>query len=169
MKKVKIKEKYSGKELAESFIFRNKLTAKQRQQEAAAINLERKKLKDAGKHYTLQFKLLQLKYQMEDAIGKPFNKYSTFGFFLKAYMEILELKQYQLAKDISVDKTYLSQLVNGHRSPSEEVMIRLELHSRSFINASTWFRLSERAKENEIRTNKSLRAKEKKFVRSVAA
>jgi plasmid maintenance system antidote protein VapI len=167
MKRKKVTEKYSEKELAESFVFRNNLSGKEERQVANDIAATRAKLKNqTGKDHSLRFKLLQLKYQMEDYITRPFDEHYTFGFFLKNYVDILNIKRYQFAHEISIDETYLSQLINRHRSPSEEIIIRLELHSRNLINALTWFKLLEKEKENEIDTDKSIREKESKFVRS---
>lgn len=106
---------------------------------------------------------------MEDYINRPFDKNYTFGFFLKNYVDILNVKRCQFADEISIDETYLSQIINKHRPPSEEIIIRLELHSRNLINALTWFKLLKKEKENEIDTDESIREKEKKYVkRSVA-
>lgn len=166
MKRKKIAEKYTGKELAEAFIFRNDLGERDDRQIASDIAAAREKIK-AGSHkdQTLHFRLLQLKYQIEDYISKPFNERYTFGFFLKNYVDVLAIKRYQFAKEISIDETYLSQLINRHRLPSEEIMIRLELHSRNLIKALLWFKLLEKERENEIDTDRSMRAKEKKFVK----
>lgn len=166
MKKGKISEKYSKKELVDSFVFRNKLTENERKEIKHDIAGARAKLKSKStKDNSLRFKLLQLKYQMEDYINKPFDEDHTFGYFLKSYVDILDMKRIEFAKDISINETYLSQLINRHRSPSEEIIIRLELHSQNLINALTWFKLFEKEKENEIDMNKSIREKEKKFVK----
>jgi plasmid maintenance system antidote protein VapI len=161
-------KKLSDKELAESFVFRNTLGAKAKLREARDIAAVREKLKaKSGKKESIRFKLLQLKYQMEDFINKPFVEDHSFGTFLKQYIEAINVKQIQLAEALSIDKTYLSQLINKHRLPSEEVLIRLEIHSGNLINAVTWYKLAEKEKENEISTNKTIREKEKKFVKSL--
>lgn len=160
-------EKYSEKELVESFVFRNNLSGKEERQVKNDIATARARLKaESGKDHGLRFKLLQLKYQMEDYINRPFDEHYTFGFFLKNYVDILNIKRYQFADEISIDETYLSQIINRHRPPSEEIIIRLELHSRNLINALTWFKLLEKERENEIDNDKSIREKESKFVKS---
>ena len=170
MKRKKLTEKYSGKELVESFVFRNNLSGKEERQVANDIAAARAKLKhQTEKDHSLRFKLLQLKYQMEDYINRPFDEQFTFGFFLKNYVDILKIKRYQFADEISIDETYLSQIINRHRPPSEEIIIRLELHSRNLINALTWFKLLEKEKENKINTDKSIRKKEKKYVKGTVA
>lgn len=161
-------EKLSAKEQAESFVFRNNLTGKDNLIEAGAIATAREELKNKkGRDNSIRFKLLQLKFQMEDFINNPLDDRNSFGTFLKQYIEAINVKQFQFADEISIDKTYLSQLINQHRSPSEEVMIRLEIHSRNIINAVTWFKLAEREKEIEIRTNKTIRQKEKRYVKTL--
>lgn len=170
MKRKKVTDKYSEKELAESFVFRSSLSGREERQVANDIASARAKLKDhTAKDHRLRFKLLQLKYQMEDYINGPFDDQHTFGFFLKSYVEILNIRRYQFAEEISIDETYLSQLINRHRAPSAEIMIRLELHSRNLINALTWYKLLEKEKENEIDTDKSIREKEKKHVKATVA
>lgn len=162
-------EKLGDKELAESFVFRNSLSSKEKLQIAKEITLLREKLNaQLDEKETIRFKILQLKYQMEDFIKNPTDEKESFGSFLKQYIDAIDIKQIQLAQDISIDKTYLSQLINRHRSPSEEVLIRLEIHSGNLINAVTWYKLVEIEKEMELSTNKSIRRKEKKFVKSLA-
>lgn len=162
----KTSEKLSAKELAESFVFRNNLSPKAKLKEAEAIKAAREAFKNEKDHSTsLRLKLLQLKYQMEDFINKPSDENSSFGSFLKQYIEAIDIKQVQLAQDISIDKTYLSQLINSHRSPSEDVMIKLEIHSGNLIHAVIWYKLAEREKEIEISTNQVLRQKAKKEVK----
>ena len=170
MKRKKIADKYTGKELAESFVFRNQLDEKEQEKTAGDIAEARAKLKQRStKDHNLRFRILQLKYQMEDYIQQPFDKNYTFGYFLKTYVTTLNLKRYQFAEEISIDETYLSQIINRHRSPSEEIIIRLELHSRNLINALTWYKLLEKEKENEIATNRLIREKERKFVKGTIA
>lgn len=162
----KISEELTAQELAESFVFRNELSARSKLQEVAAIKEARQTLKSENDHaVSLKFKILQLKYQMEDFIKNPADEKNSFGSFLKQYIDAIKVKQVQLAKDIHIDETYLSQLINRHRSPSDDVLIKLEIHSGNLINAVIWYKLAEREKEIEISTNKVLRQKEKKLVK----
>lgn len=67
MKTDKLLKKYSPKELAESFIFRTKLTAKQRKESNIRLQDMRKKNQEkATPQQLLLSRLLQLKYQIED-------------------------------------------------------------------------------------------------------
>jgi hypothetical protein len=58
----------------------------------------------------------------------------------------------------------MSQLINDHRSPSENIIIRVELHSNKAIPAIAWYKLIEREKEHYIITNKTIRKQEEKHV-----
>lgn len=167
MNRKKFLEKYSNKELADAFVFRNTATEKEKQQTMHDIADARAKLRvTENQKHSLRFKILQLKYQMEDCINKPFDNQYTFGYFLKSYVDILNIKRNQFAKEISINETHLSQIINKHREANEEILIRLELHSQNLINALTWYKLLEREKENELDTNLSIRENEKKYVKS---
>lgn len=170
MKRKKITDKYSPQELVESFVFRNKLTDAEKEQDAKDIAAARAESKArTSKETILKLRILQIKYQMEDCINKPFDEKYTFAYFLKNYVDALDLKRYEFANEISIDETYLSQLINRHRAPSEEIIIRLEIHSKNFINALTWFKVYEKEKENEIETNKAIRVRQKKFVKETVS
>jgi len=75
-------------------------------------------------------------------------------------------KNRDFAKDISIDETELSQVLGGHRKPSEKIIIRLEIHSCKTIPAITWYRLLEKEKEHEILTNKTIRTTERRHVKN---
>lgn len=74
----------------------------------------REKMTDAEK---LTGRLMGLKFRMEDYFWaeKPNNEYS-FGYFLKLYIELLDMKRRGFSDQIGIDETVLSQLVNqrGH-------------------------------------------------------
>ncbi|RBL88326.1 hypothetical protein [Chitinophaga flava] len=111
--------------------------------------------------------LLQLKFRLEDYINnKEFDEQKTFGYFLKEYLQLIHKKRNEFAAEIDIHETLLSQLINNHRSPSDNIMIRLELHSNNSIPATYWYKLVEKQKEHYIGTNKELRKAEKKFVRN---
>jgi hypothetical protein len=48
--------------------------------------------------------------------------------------------------------------------PPDYVVIRLEIHSNNSIPATYWFKLVEKQREYELRTDRKLRKKENKFV-----
>lgn len=67
---------------------------------------------------------------------------------------------------MSIDETLLSQLINQKRDPPEYLMVRLEIHSNNAIPVDYQFRVMEKRREHDIKTNKELRRKEKKFVQN---
>jgi len=170
MKTKKITE-YSSQELAEAYVFPVKLTAKQKEEAARQLLQARAKtqaeLTESDKQTS---RVLQLRFRLEDYLnGEAFDPALTFGHFLKEYVSILGKKRKVFADEISVDETLLSQFVNAHRLPPDYMAIRLELHSHNVIPAHYWYRLVEKQKEHEIKTNKTLRLKEMKFVHSRVA
>jgi len=163
----KLLQEHSPKDLAESFVFPLKLSAKQQKtadlQLTEARQKAREKMTDAEK---LTGRLMGLKFQMEGYFRaeKPNNEYS-FGYFLKLYIELLDMKRRGFAEQIGIDETLLSQLVNQRRTPPEYMPIRLELHSNNSIPAEYWFRVSEKDREGAMLLNKAaMRKKEMKYV-----
>lgn len=161
-------EKYSDKEIAEALVLPQKLTRKQ--QAEAAIQLAEARKKSIAKMTNaekLAANLLQLKFQVEDYLkNDEFDEQKTFGYFLKQYLLLINRKRNEFAEDINIHETLLSQFVNNHREPGENIFVRLELHSNNIIPASYWYRLIEKQKENFIKNDASLRRREKKFVKN---
>lgn len=168
MKTDKLEKKYSSKELAESFVFRTKLSAKEKKQADLQLNLMRAKVqKQTTAKQMLLSRLLQLKYQIEDySKNAPYDISRSFGYFLREYLKSLNKKNKDFASDIDIDETELSQILNQHRKPSEKIIIRLEIHSNKTIPAITWYRLLEKEKEYEILTNNLIRRSESKHVKN---
>lgn len=169
MKNKKLNDKYTDQELAESFVFRNKLTPLQKQDSDLELNEMRQEIQ---KTITPQQKrladLLQLKFQMEDYLeNSTFDVKRTFVFFLREYLSIINKKNKDFASDIDIAATELSQILNQHRKPSEKIIIRLEIHSNELIPAIMWYKLIEKEKEHEILTDMNLRIKEKSHVRNI--
>lgn len=169
MKNKKLNEKYIDNELAESFVFRHDLSSEEKKKADQELEELRNKLKDkATPMQTLLSGLLQLKYQIEDYLKSPdYDVKLSFGFFLKRYLEILNMKHKDFASDISIAETELSQIINEHRKPSEKVIIRLEIHSGKTIPAITWFRLLEKQREYEILTDDDIRIRERIHVSNI--
>ncbi len=164
------KKIYTREELAEAVVFPITLTAKEKKEAAEQLKAARVKTQQemtASDRVTIQ--LLQLKFQIEDYIdSKEYDPKRHFGYFLKRYIDILQIKRKVFAKDISVDETMLSQLINMHRTPPDYIAIRLELHSNNIIPAHYWLRLVEKEKQFKIATDKTLRKKQRKFVHQFA-
>lgn len=163
----KLLQENSPKGLAESFVFPAKLSAKQ--QKAADLQLTevrqkaREKMTDAEK---LTSRLMGLKFRMEDYFRaeKNNNEYS-FSYFLKLYIDLLDMRRRGFAEEIGIDETLLSQLINQRRTPPEYMSIRLELHSNNSIPAEYWFRVIEKDREGAMLLNKAaMRKKEMKYM-----
>ena len=70
----------------------------------------------------------------------------------------------EFAHEINIKPTVLSQYINSHRNPPQDIIIRLELHSRNNIPAATWYRLLEKENIHDLNTNLELRTKQKKYI-----
>lgn len=163
-----LQKKYSNQEIAEGYIFPNVLTKKQRENEDKLLTEFRKKhFNNLTPEQKLTGKMLQLKYQMQDYIStSKYDDSKRFGYFLRKYIDMLERKSKDFAKDIQIKPTELSQLINSHRKPSEKILIRLELHSNKNIPAFHWYKVIEKEKEHQILTDKDIRRQEQKHVRN---
>ena len=165
---IKTLEKYSDKEIVEAFVLPQKLTKKQ--QAEASLQLAEARKKSIDKMTVaerLTANLLQLKFQVEDYLKTDeFDENKTFGYFLKQYLLLIDRKGNEFADEIDIHETLLSQLVNNHREPGDNILIRLELHSNSIMPASYWYRLIEKQKEHFIKNDIALRKREKKFVKN---
>jgi hypothetical protein len=163
----KLLQENSAKDLAESFVFPVKLSTKQ--QKAADLQLAEARQKVRAKMTAaekLTGRLMGLKFRMEDYFRaeKP-NKEHSFGYFLKLYIELLDMKRRGFAEEIGIDETLLSQLINQRRTPPDYIPIRLELHSNNSIPAEYWFRVIEKDREGAMLLNKAaMRKKEMRYV-----
>jgi hypothetical protein len=161
----KLLKQYTPEELAESFVFPVKYTAKQQEQANKDLAAARKISQAAmTEEVKIELDLYQLRFQLEDYLKKEYNPALNFGHFLERYLKILNKKKKEFAAEIQIHETLLSHLVNNHREPSESILIRLELHSNKIIPAIYWYKLGEKGKEFHIRTDNSLREKESPFV-----
>jgi len=168
MKTEKLSKKYTADELAASFVFRNTLTAQQTQDAAKQLAEARKKLQKQHSSQDLLYAgVLQLRYQIEEYINSTqYNAHLSFAYFLRAYIKLSYKNNKDFAKDIHIDETELSQILNGHRDPSEKTLIRIELHSVNMLPALYWFRLLEKEKEYDLETDYALREREEKYVKN---
>ena len=74
MQNRKLNEKYTDKELAESFVFRDDLSAEEKKQSDADLREIRNNLRSkVTPKQMLLSRLLQLKYQIEDYLKNPNN------------------------------------------------------------------------------------------------
>jgi transcriptional regulator with XRE-family HTH domain len=162
----KLFEQYSAEEIADAFVLPVKLTAKQRQaaDQQLAQHRANRRMKMTGVE-KLNVNLLQLKFRLVDYIGsESYNPLFTFGYFLEQYLQLINRKKKDFAGDIQIHESQLSQILKNRREPSESVLIRLELHSNNTIPAIDWFKLLEKEKGYQLKTNRSLREKEMQYV-----
>jgi len=161
-------EHNSPSELVESFVFPVQLTKKQKEEAAVQLKEARKKLRnETTEKDLLSLNLMRLKLSLERYIdSKEFHSNYTFGYFLGAYLTLINKKRNEFADEINIHETLLSQLINNKREPNESLIIRLELHSNNTIPAIDWFRLIEKGKEHHIKTNKEIRRQEKGNVKN---
>lgn len=168
MKTEKKLQKYSPEELAESFVFPLEQTKAEQEADARILKkLREEKADHLPRERRLLFRILQLKFQMEDYIKKAdYNVELTFGHFLKEYIEILYSKRKDFARDLDIEPAELSQIINRHRKPKTEIIVRLDIHSANVISARIWLKVLEKEKEFELLNNSQLWEKEKKRVKN---
>lgn len=137
-----------------------------RQADQQLALIRQKRIAERSEQEKLYGQLLQLKIHIEDYIKQEaFDPKKDFSYFLKSYIELQHKKKSEVASELDIHKTQLSQLLSGSRAPSEDIFIRLEFHSKQFITARDWLRLSVKQQEYTIMTNTSLRNEEKQHLK----
>lgn len=120
---------------------------KEYQSEATALMEARlKRMKNLSKDQIISAKLMQLKLNMEAFIKQPiYDNRNYFSEFLKSYVDTIYSKRSSFAKDIDITPTKLSQVINNHREPQDEFILKLMIHSekayKNICNFSkkTWY------------------------------
>ena len=104
---------------------------KESQTEATKLMEARlERMKNVSKNDIICAKLMQLKLQMETFIKKPmYNKHHYFTEFLEKYIDIIYSKRSVFATDLNITPSKLSQVINNHREPQDEFMLKLMIHS----------------------------------------
>lgn len=118
-------------------------------------------------------KLLQLKLKMDNYLKESFEGQGNhFAQFLELYVDTLYTKRSDFAKDVKVSPVFLSQIINKHREPKEEFMLKLMVHSGKVFkpigefNESTWFQIYFHEKLSDtLNTQNKWRPKLEKQVR----
>lgn len=166
----KLLKKYGAEELAD-LVFPVKLSEEEKK-EADVVWAEdlKKRRAEITPEWRLKGSIVQICLQIKGYINQEeIDKEKTFGSFLKSYIAVTKKTQVQFAEEISLKPTVLSQYINGHRRPSENICIRLEIHSNELIPAEYWCQLADKEKINSLRLNKELRRKQNKFVKREAS
>ncbi len=165
-----VKEAINEQELAANYVFPVKLGHKEKQEADDELMNELSKRRNVKTpEDRLKAILLQFRFQIEAYVNSDdFDKTKTFGHFLKQYIQGLNKKQTDFANEIAIKPAELSQYINNHRTPPQNIIIRLELHSRNVIPAVDWYQLVEKEKLHDLNTNSVLRTRERKFVKKTA-
>lgn len=108
----------------------------------------------------MRAKLLQLKLKMEEYLQKPVYKdHNFFTEFLSFYIDTVYKKRSNFANDIDITPVRLSQVLNNHREPHDEFMLRLMVHSeKTYQNVcdfpqKTWYQVYYQEKINDTILN----------------
>lgn len=158
-------------------------TAKEREQDAVALLEGRlEKIKKLPREQILRARLLQLKLQMENYLkvsvaDKIVNdKQNHFASFVASYVDTLYSKRSAFAKDISITPVFLSQVINSHREPKEEFILKLMIHSEKVFKhvgefqKQTWYEVYLHEKLSDTMSNQhTWRPKIEKQVKLKAA
>lgn len=121
----------------------------ERESEATALMEARLgRMKNLSKDQITKAKLLQLKLKMEEYIKNPvYDNHNYFSDFLKLYIDSIYTKRSTFAKDIDVAPVSLSQVINNHREPKEEFIMKLMIHSEKVyenvceFHKKTWYQV----------------------------
>ncbi len=121
----------------------------ERESDATALMEARlMKMKNLSKDQITKAKLLQLKLKMEEYIKNPvYDNQNYFSGFLKIYIDSIYSKRSTFAKDIDIAPVSLSQVINNHREPKEEFILKLMIHSEKIyknvcdFHKKTWYQV----------------------------
>ena len=110
---------------------------KEKESDSIALMQARlERMKNLSKEQIVKAKLLQLKLRMENYIKEPvYDNHNHFTNFLAIYIDAIYSQRSKFAKDINVTPVFLSQVINNHREPKEEFILKLMIHSeKTFEN-----------------------------------
>ena len=106
------------------------------------------RMKNFSEEEIKRAKLVQLKLNMEGYLKKPVcSKENYFTRFLSSYIDTMYKKRSSFADDIDITPVRLSQVLNNHREPHEDFMLRLMVHSEKTFQGvcdfpqTTWYQV----------------------------
>ena len=122
---------------------------KERESDATALMEARlMRMKNLSKDQIIRAKLLQLKLKMEEYLKNPvYDNRKYFSEFLESYVDTIYSKRSVFAKDIDIAPVSLSQVINNHREPKEDFMMKLMIHSEMVyknvceFHKKTWYQV----------------------------
>lgn len=93
-----------------------------------------KRMKNISDDDIKRAKLIQLKLKMEEYVKNPAsNDENNFATFLEFYVDTIYAKRSAFATDIDIPPVSLSQVINNHREPKEEFIMKLMIHSEKIF------------------------------------
>ena len=124
-------------------------TEKEREHDSISLMQGRlERMKNLPKEQILRAKLLQLKLKMENYLKEPvYDNQNHFAHFLESYVDSIYSKRSEFAKDINVTPVFLSKVINSHREPKEEFILKLMIHSEKVFehvgefHEKTWYQI----------------------------
>ncbi|TXB66209.1 hypothetical protein FRY74_04030 [Vicingus serpentipes] len=106
------------------------------------------RMKNLSKDQIIRAKLMQLKLKMEEYIKQPiYDDRNHFSEFLKLYVDTIYSKRNRFADDINIKPIRLSQVINNHREPKDEFIMKLMIHSEKVyenicdFHKKTWYQV----------------------------
>lgn len=106
------------------------------------------RMKNLSKEQIMHAKLLQVKLKMETYLKQPvYDNHNHFTDFLGLYIDSIYSKRSEFANDINITPVLLSQVINNHREPKDEFIMKLMIHSEKVFNKicdfqkKTWFQV----------------------------
>jgi hypothetical protein len=106
------------------------------------------RMKNLPKEQVIRAKLLQLKLKMENYLKEPvYNNQHHFAYFLETYIDAIYSKRKEFANDINVTPVFLSKIINSHREPKEDFILKLMIHSEKVFEKmgefqkKTWYQI----------------------------
>lgn len=118
------------------------------------------RMKKLSKDQIIRAKLLQLKLKMEEYLKKPvYDNVNYFSAFLETYVDAIYSKRSIFTKDIDITPVSLSQVINNHREPKEDFILKLMIHSEMAFKdvcefqKKTWYQVYFKEKIYDIMSN----------------
>lgn len=106
------------------------------------------RMKNLSKDQIIRAKLMQLKLKMEEYLKQPiYDSHNYFSDFLKVYIDTIYSTRNRFARDINVSPIRLSQVINNHRDPKDEFILKLMIHSEKVykhiceFEKKTWYQV----------------------------
>ena len=106
------------------------------------------RMKNLSKEQIMRVKLLQVKLKMETYLKQPvYDNHNHFTDFLRLYIDAIYSKHSEFANDINITPVLLSQVINNHREPKDEFIMKLMIHSEKVFDKigdfqkKTWFQI----------------------------